>query len=279
MKANQFLSLSILLALTTVSHHAFAEVYKCTSSIKSSTHKSVVYTDIPCKQSAGHVQTVTQAKLKLANSYSSTSSEASNIDLLVSRAVLNREFALAKSLAKTKEHWRLISLAEGRHTVSSKPVAAPIVIVKDTSRNDCVVARRDFESTSRTRWRQKRLVAAKKSAMFAACGVAEPVQQYRPIVVGQTYGGVHSSRWVAPGYGRKVYHRPYAQHHKKHRFQHVRNKSGLFINYKSKHFGLRAQSSGIQQHTDIRQQFRSNSIGTQKHADIRQQFRQSPFFK
>lgn len=273
MKTNSFLSVITFLMLTVVTSHAHAEVYKCTSSVKQSSQKSVVYSDMPCKHSVGNTQTVTQAKLKLVDSDFVTNVAAADIDLLVSRAVLNGEFTLAKSLAQTKEHWRLISLAEGRTTVSTKPIA-PVIIVKNAARNECAIARNDFESTSRTKWRQKRLIAAKKSSMYAACGVVEPGQQNRPVVIGHSYGGIQSSRWVAPSYRRGAYHRPYGQHHKKHHSQHAQSKSGFSLHYKSKHFGLRAQSLSTGKHTDIRQQFRSRSmISTQLHDNIRQQFR------
>lgn len=273
MKTNSLLRVTTFLMLTVVTSYAQAEVYKCTSSVKQSSHNNVVYSDTPCNLSAGNAQTFTQTKLKLVDSDFVTNVDAADIDLLVSRAVLNGEFALAKSLAQTKEHWRLISLAEGRTIVSTKPIA-PVIIVKGTARNECAIARNDFESTSRTKWRQKRLIAAKKSSMYAACGIAEPMLQNRPIVIGQSYGGIQSSRWIAPSYGRVVYHRPYGKHYKKHHSQHAQSKNGFSLHYKSKHFGLRAQSLATKKHTDIRQQFRShNLINTQLGDGIRRQFR------
>lgn len=174
----------------------------------------------------------------------------------MSRAVLNRDFKLAKSLARTKEHWRLIRMAESQQAVPVSSAPAPVVITKDKSREDCASARNDFESTSRTKWRDKDLITTKKSIMYAACGVSEPVQQNRAIVVGNSYGYVQPSRWMAASYGPVVYHKPQHKQYKSHHSNHVKSGGGLSLNYKSKHFGLSAQSFGIQKHTDIRQQFR-----------------------
>ncbi len=105
----------------------------------------------------------------------------------MTNAVLSRDFKLAKSLATTKEHWRLIAIAEG------EAVAQPLIAANThptASREDeCAEAKYNFESVSRTSWRDKDLVAAKKSVMHVACGVPEPVQN-QPIFVGRTFGGL-----------------------------------------------------------------------------------------
>lgn len=273
MKIKKILTAIALWVLATLASHAYAEVYKCTSTNNASGQKTIVYSDIPCQTSASG-QAVSQRKVEITDyAIAQPSATDADVDLQISRAVLNGDFKLAKTLAHTKEHWRLISMAEGQRVEPAKLAVPPVVIVKDTSTNDCAMARSDFESTSRTHWRQKDLIAAKRSSMFAACGVAEPAQQNSPVVIGQSYGGIQSSRWFAPAYRPKVYRHAYHQHYKKHHPRHSQNKSGLSLHYQSKHFGVRAQSFATQKHSDIRQQFGEHRIRPQNHDGIRQQFR------
>lgn len=262
MKNDQLIRSLVFLIGTALVNHATADVYKCTSFDRQSNQQQIVYTDTPCeerdKQTLISVQT---------NPINAAEADDSTLDVKVARAVLKRDFQLAKSLATTKEHWRLISMAEGEPQTSVR--TAPIVAAQTQLRDDCAIARDDFESTSRTRWRDKDLIATKKSMMFAACGVAETVEQPSVVVVGNPYGHVQSRRWVGTPYGPVIHHQPYQKHHSNH----INSGGGLSIDYKSKHLGVRAQSGGIQKHTDIRQQFRTNSFAAEPHTDIRQQFR------
>jgi hypothetical protein len=267
MKSDQLIKSFVILLTTFICGHASAAVYKCTTFDKQSNKQSIIYSDSPCSESVK--QTVVDVQTRPVNN--DIKSDDSALDLKITRAVLKRDFKLAKSLATSKEHWQLISMAESGQQSSIQ--TAPIVTAQTTYRDECTNARNDYESTARNRWRDEELIATKKTSMFAACGIAEPIQENATIVVGYPHRGIQSKRWVSTPYGPVVYHRPYNKHHDNHYSNHADNGGSLSIDYQSKHFGVRAQSSGSQQNTDIRQQFRTHNFASEQHSDIRQQFR------
>jgi hypothetical protein len=245
---------AVLLVTFSFANNAAAQVYKCTFADKDSRQNKVVYTDTPCGKTGKQTLTDIQVKSALGEQNLQTAklAQANALDEVVTRAVLKRDFKLAKSLATSKEHWRLIAIAEGEAPVQT----APVLVVQNND-NTCDEAKLDFESVSRTSWRDKELVAAKKSMMYVACGVPEPVQQ--PIYVAR-YGGVQSTRWVAPYYAAPHGgHRPHHynnqsgnNHHGNHH-NHANAVRGLSVSYKSKHFGVNV--GGIDRHsTSTRQQ-------------------------
>lgn len=236
---------------------ANAQVYKCIFIDGVTRQNKVVYTDAPCGKAERQTLTAIQAKSQLTTetpqaSQTTQLAQANALDSAVTRAVLSRDFKLAESLATTKEHWRLIAIAEGE--------AAPQPLIVANSRpeisraDECAQAKDNFESVSRTSWRDKDLVAAKKSVMYVACGVPEPVQN-RPILIGHTYGGfggygnLYNGHRYQPshavphqagsheGVGHHTY--PVIQHF------HDRNQAGssASLSYKSKHFGFSVNSA------------------------------------
>ncbi len=227
-----------------VANSAAAQVYKCTFVDKDSHQNKVIYTDAPCamtsKQTLTDIQTASQ--LNAQNQQTIPVAQENSVDQAVTRAVLSRDFKLAKALATTKEHWRLIAVAEGE--APSNIEEAPQQQVAQN--NECDLAKNDFESVSRTSWRDRDLVAAKKSIMYVACGVPESVQQ--PIYVAQGYGGIQSARWIAPyAYG---WQRPYQHGDSNH---HTNTGSNVSLSYRSKHVGLNVGSFGQQNSRYIQQ--------------------------
>jgi hypothetical protein len=249
------------LLLTT---HVNAEVYKCTFEDSETSQNKVVYSDEPCNKSEKQTLTTIQLKSPLTapplaqpqalQAPPATQLAQAELDAAVTRAVLNRDFKLAKSLAVTKEHQRLISIAEDKAMLPPEIVAHNQAVVAREA--ECAQAKDNFEVVSRTSWRDKDLVAAKKSIMYAACGIAEPVQN-PPVFVGRAYrgfggyGSLHSGRWshpyhVAPhqsrphrGVGHQAY--PVKNNH------HGHNLTGGSANlsYKSKHFSINAESANV----------------------------------
>lgn len=247
-----------LLSITSflLATQANAQIYKCTFADDATRQNKVVYTDAPCgkaqKQTLTAIQVKSQFNIQTSQTALTTqSAQANAVDSAVTRAVLNRDFKLAQSLASTKEHWRLIAIVEGE-------AAQPLIVANNQAvispADECAQAKDNFESVSRTSWRDKDLVAAKKSVMYVACGVPEPVQN-RPIFVGQTYGGFGGYGGLYNGHryqpNNAVPHqiRPNGGvgHHTypvNHHF-HVRDKSGssASLSYKSKHFGINVNSA------------------------------------
>lgn len=236
-----------------------AQVYKCTFIDKNTHQTNVVYTDASCgnadKQSLTIIQTHTlnQSKVSANNlpqdKLTATETEA-QLDNAVNQAVLGKNFAYAKSIAKTKEQWRLIALSEK----VAEPANVPNTSEPTASNNDCKNARDDFESASRLSWRDDDLKAAKKSSMFAACGVAEP-QPAQTILVNRSYhnhhnylqnnggynhGGIQSGHWVAPD--ANYPHNPNQTIHMAHDAQAEQVSTSFHLNITGKHFGVQASS-------------------------------------
>lgn len=182
---------------------AAAQVYKCTSFDKATQQNKTVYTDEPCaksaKQSLTHIQAQTRLPANQAPADETLAEKNASLDKAVTEALLNKNFALAQSLAQTKEHWRMIAVAQK----ANPPVtlATTQYTNQNAQLNACAQAKSDYEYTARTDWRDNALVAMKKDEMDAVCGGASPqVVQNSVIGGGQfynyPYGGVGASRWI-----------------------------------------------------------------------------------
>ena len=231
-----------------------AEVYKCTFIDNTTRQNKVIYSDAPCAKS--EKQTVTAIPLKspltvpvqtLQTAQASQQLAQDNaLDAALTRAVLNREFKLAKSLAATKEHWRLIAIAEDEAALQ------PVISANDQAlalrEAECAQAKDNFDMVSRTSWRDRELVAAKKSIMYVACDVTEP-EQSQPVYVGRTFGGLYSGRWY-PNHVMPHQHRPHKgvdhtypiDHHYHGR---IPRGGSASLSYKSKHFSINADSTNV----------------------------------
>jgi hypothetical protein len=239
------------LVMAMVPSLAFAQVYKCTFKDEVTHQNKVVYSDSPCGKAEKQTLTGIQAKSQSNIQAQQTKqlAQANALDLAVTNAVLGRDFKLAKSLATTKEHWRLIAIAEGETAPHVLTVANSQPVV--SREVECAQATYDFDHVSSTSWRDRDLVAAKKSVMYAACGVSEPVVN-RPLLVGQTfgglnYGGPNTGRWPHRNY---LPHQASVRHHnppQMYRHHNGRNQawSGASLNYRSKHFGINVNSANV----------------------------------
>jgi hypothetical protein len=218
-----------------------AQVYKCTSVDAGTRQAKVIYSDAPCAKTSKQTLTNIQAKSNLSSLAPQV--QAVNLDSAVTNAVLNRDFKLAKSLANTKEHWRLIAIAEGE--VPMQPIITANVQPVASRADECARAQDNFDYVSRNAWRDRELVAAKKSVMNAACGVPEPVSN-PPIFVGQRFGGFQSGRLfypnvIAPYYAPHHVRPNHIDHNYPHANQHYYGQnnlnSGFSLSYRSRHFG------------------------------------------
>lgn len=258
MKLHQHLLIVAGFLLTT---NVNAEVYKCTFVDNNTRQNKVVYSDVPCAKSEKQTLTAIQLKSQLtvpAPNLAQTQAQktplatqlaqAAAVDAALTRAVLNRDFKLAKSLAATKEHWRLIAIAEDEAALQ------PVIVTNNQAallrEAECAQSKDNFEIVSRTSWRDKDLVAAKKSVMYVACGLPEPVQN-PPIFVGRTFGGLHSGLWYHPNHAvphQAWPHRGVGQHtypvdHRYHS-RHLTDDSAS-LSYKNKHFSINADSTNV----------------------------------
>lgn len=236
-----------------------AQVYKCTLADNATRQTKVIYTDAPCTKAAK--QTLTSIQVKSNNFAQSAqqqdlvSPDLAKLDSAVTNAVLNRDFKLAKSLASTKEHWRLIAIAEGEPPQLVVANTQPVVSRAD----ECAQAKDSFEYVSRNAWRDKDLVAAKKSLMYVACGVQEPINN-QPIFVGQRFGGFQSGRLIYPNAGLPYYpphaHRP---HHAQQPYTYI-NRFGQTVQQNHQEFAVQ-NHGGFGQQTGFSLDYSSSRFG------------------
>ncbi len=185
----------------TVTVHA--QVYKCTAIDKNTSQSNTVYTDAPCAKSSQQSLPNIQAQSPLNNQspVDDTEQPQTNaaLDKAVIEALLNKNFSLAQSLAQTKEHWRLIAVAQ--------KVSAPVTLAttqytnQNAQLNACAQAKSDYEYTARVDWRDNALIAMKKNEMDAVCGGALPQPVQNAVIGGgqfynYPYGGIGASRWI-----------------------------------------------------------------------------------
>jgi hypothetical protein len=165
---------------------ANAQVFKCSYAVAASQRTETIYTDEPCTKDAK--QSVTLVANKLAPQIDSLKrASVSRMDTglqpdALTQAVLNNDFELAKTLAKTKEDWRLIALTEQVYTekrTAQKPIAVippaaikPVANAPENADQRCSRASANFDYNTRNHWRDNELVAASKASMQAACSSA-----------------------------------------------------------------------------------------------------------
>jgi hypothetical protein len=253
MKIIVYLQTVALLASLGFANSGFAQVYKCTAIDANSQQAKVAYSDMPCDKTAKQSATDITELAKNSVKNQTVKYTSAELDNAVTQAVLNKNFVLAKSLAKTKEHWRLIAITESASQTA--PMAARDQannVAQSSADNACERAQQDYDSTYRLYWRDKELIAAKKSVMFATCGVpeneiyAEPVI-YRPVIVVQPYARpyhAHKGHNYDQNYGADSYYNPAQAYHRP--LPMVNRSTGLqasaSIGFRSKNFNVQATS-------------------------------------
>ena len=211
------LAISLVLTGFFLASNASAQVYKCTSVDSKTLQNKTVYTDKPCaksaKQSLTNIQSQAQlpANQQLSSEISAPSDVNAALDEAVTQALLDKNFTLAQSLAQTKEHWRLIAIAQ--------KISAPDIVAANRNNNQnaqlnaCAAAKNDYELATRIDWRDDALIAIKKNEMQAVCAGAQPTQP-SVISVGQVYsypyGGIGAPRWRTTNHYRGM--RPNSQY-------------------------------------------------------------------
>ena len=201
------LPISLIILITWFAGNASAQVYKCTSVDSKTQQNKTVYTDVPCAKSAKQFLTNIQPRARLpANQQSSLANTAQSdsnaaLDKAVTHALLDKNFALAQSLAQTKEHWRLIAIAQK----NSAPEIASVNSYNNQNAqlNACAAEKNDYALAARVDWRDDALIAIKKDEMDAICGGGLPVQS-SVVSMGQIYsypyGGIGAPRWRGANY-------------------------------------------------------------------------------
>lgn len=175
-------------------NQAHAQVYKCTAKDSSGADK-VVYTDVPCanrsKQTLTNIQATSKREAEIAEQNLFARDQA------VTQAVLAGDLKRAKALAVTKQHKKLIALAEGETSkIASVPQPSQVILASNDP-TPCERASQEFESASRLSWRDEALISTKREVMHAVCGISPPMAASQPAIgVVGGFGGAYATPYA-----------------------------------------------------------------------------------
>lgn len=158
--------MSLLMVFTNTTH---AAVYKCQTA-----NDQIVYTDTPCE--AGNKEIAMEVISPSAQGID-TASKASimrQLDAAVKSAIAANEMTRAGALATTTEHkeWIAAAMKENARQTFKSPAE---LREEKASSAECAAAKRKLEAETDARFSDPAVLNAKKSLMYAACGILEPV--------------------------------------------------------------------------------------------------------
>jgi hypothetical protein len=168
---------------------ANAQVYKCKGA-----NQQVVYSDSPCGKD--HIEVVTDIMMFDPNSPAEDgrSRVMRQLDSAVISAIDANDLTRARALATTQEHKTWVAQAEKE--VASQPQKSEATLKAElASSSACENAKRKLEAEANASFSNPEVLDARKSLMYAACGVVEPViiqQQSQP---GYVYGYPYRFRY------------------------------------------------------------------------------------
>lgn len=141
--------------------NALAEVYKCRGD-----DGRISYGDLPCPDSA--TQSVTGITTAPPSAVGTTSAIMQQLDAAVQAAIAQNDLARAQALATTAEQKRWVSDALAQR-------AAQPAETGPAASEACRTAKRNLETAAQSDGTSPELLSARKSLMYVACGVPEPV--------------------------------------------------------------------------------------------------------
>jgi hypothetical protein len=193
----------LLPLLWVFSASANAQVYKCKGA-----NQQVVYSDSPCAK--GHVEVITDIMVFDPGSPAEDgqSRVMRQLDNAVIAAINANDMTRAKALATTPEHKAWVAQAEKE--LANQPQKSEATLKAEmASSSACENAKRNLEAEANSSFSNPDVLNARKSLMYTACGVVEPViiqQQSQP---GYIYGYPYRFRHNEP----KGYRKQFGQRH------------------------------------------------------------------
>ncbi|CAG0965867.1 hypothetical protein MTYP_00987 [Methylophilaceae bacterium] len=190
------LLLPLLVIFSTTAH---AQVFKC----RNANHQ-VVYSDTPC--GTGSVQIITDIMVNDPHTANADGKPPvmQQLDAAVKSAIAANDLTRAKALATTPEHKEWVAAAVKENAQLPGKSEAQLKMEKSSSA-ECKKAKRNLEAEANASFSNPDVLSARKSLMYTACGVVEPVildQQPQSTIL---YGYPYRYRY-------NDYYRPH-QHH------------------------------------------------------------------
>lgn len=179
--------LSVLLLF--VAPPLYAEVYKCTGA-----DNRVVYSDSPC--AAGRTQALTDIKPGQNTAQPALAQKPAvilQLDVAVKSAIAAGDLTRAEALATTREHWEWIAEARRANAKNAPPAG------QDDS-EECQAAKQALERAADSANPEPEVLQAKRSLMYAACDIPEPVELVNQQPAATLFPYPYSGRRGYPGH-------------------------------------------------------------------------------
>ena len=156
-----------ILALLLLAAPVHAQVYKCVG------EDGVVYSDSPCAEDSS--QTLTgidsAAQPEATPILAHKPPVIVQLDTAVKSAIAVNDLTRAEALATTREHWEWI--AEARKNI---PQATAASNLDPSASPECQQAKSQLEYEAGKPFPDEDILQAKRSLMYASCGLSEPLQ-------------------------------------------------------------------------------------------------------
>lgn len=203
---------------------ASAQVYKCRGQ-----NQQVIYSDSPCDN--GHGEIITDIMVAYPNSQvdDSRSRVMRQLDDAVKSALAANDLVRAKALSTTAEHRAWITEAEKE--IASKPQKSESALKAEmASSTACQKAKSSLEAEANASFSNPEVLEARKSLMYAACGVIEPVMIQQQAQPNYIYGYPYRFRYNEPHHRHRhgQHYQPDREPRHQSKFPIKRSTSGYF---------------------------------------------------
>lgn len=168
-----------------------AEVYKCEGQ-----NQQVIYSDSPCDN--GHGEIITDIMVAYPDSQEDSRSRVMRqLDDAVKSALVANDLVRAKALSTTAEHRTWITEAEKE--IANKPQKTETALKAEmASSTACQKAKSSLEAEANASFSNPEVLEARKSLMYTACGVIEPVVIQQHAQPNYIYGYPYRFRYNEP---------------------------------------------------------------------------------
>ncbi|PKO52166.1 MAG: hypothetical protein CVU26_07135 [Betaproteobacteria bacterium HGW-Betaproteobacteria-2] len=157
---------SLLIIFSTSAH---AQVYKCKNA-----ENQIIYSDTPCLPGSQEIATDIGTLQPGNADPDAAAGILRQLDAAVKSAIAANDMTRANALATTEKHREWITAAIREQ--AQQPGKSPAELqAQKASSSECATAKRNLEAEANARASNPEVLSARKSLMYAACGIVEPV--------------------------------------------------------------------------------------------------------
>jgi hypothetical protein len=155
--------------LTIFSSAAYAQVYKCKDA-----ENQIIYSDTPCLPGSKEIATDINTLQPANADPDAAAGIMRQLDAAVKSAIAANDMTRANALAMSEKHREWIAVAIREQALHTDKSPAELQAQKASS-SECATAKRSLEAEVNARNSNPEVLGARKSLMYAACGIVEPV--------------------------------------------------------------------------------------------------------